>query len=132
MEHIGAATAEGHFTDHESGDEQHHVGGGEAEAHLLPEQGADEQHRGDRQGYGGQHGTEVEVHGALQLVVEGGLDGADRLRREHYTGHDEAAQRRRGLQHMDPVVDGDGQRLGQQDHHHQVGEQQQGVIDVAA
>ncbi|MNT58015.1 hypothetical protein D3C72_1954270 [compost metagenome] len=132
VQRMGAAAAEGHLAHHQGGDEQHHVGSVEAEAHLLPEQGADEQHRGDRQGDGGQHGPEVEVHGALQLVVEGRLDGADRLRRKHDTGHDETAQRGRGLHHMHPVVDGDGQGLGQQDHHHQVGEQQQGVIDVAA
>lgn len=43
---VGAAAAEGHFTDHEGGDEQHHVGRGEAQAHFLPHQGADEEHGG--------------------------------------------------------------------------------------
>ncbi len=95
MQHIGTTAAEGHLAHHERSDEQHHVGGGEAQAHLLTQHGADKQHGRDGEGYGGQHRAEVEVHGPLQLIVDGRLDGANRLGSQHDTGHDKAAERLR-------------------------------------
>ena len=55
------------------------------EAHLLPSRAPMNSTERTVRAMVANTDPEVEVHGALQLVVEGRLDGADRLRREHDT-----------------------------------------------
>ena len=83
------------------------------------------------EGDGGQHGAEVEIHGPLQLVVEGRLDGADRFGASTIQATMKPPSAIGASITCTPWLMGMAGVLASRDHHHQVGEQQDGVIDVA-
>ena len=58
------------------------------------------------------------------MVGESRADSADRLGGCDQDRNDDAAERRRGLQRLDQVVDGTRELLGEKDHRQEIGDQQ--------
>ena len=92
LQQIRASEAEGQHGDGERDAKDGDILDGQAEVDFLLHDQANSEDGGDREREGGEGGTEEEVDGALELVFQGGLDGAQALGGENEKRDDHAGE----------------------------------------